>query len=180
MEWPEGHWTGCCLCLSAVAANSLIHYWSSYMSVGVDQYWILTERWNVNFQTFWKLTFHWLVKNTLQKRWWGWQWCDVTMWCDNGGHVMWQYVETMWCENMIQQCDVTSYCTVHTHDIQQHQFCEIFNHTNLLNTEMWNSKYKIWFFTNLYLTHNKYPWHYLVQCDSVAKSGASLKGHIIT
>ena len=62
MEWPEGHWTGCCLCLSAVAANSLIHYWSSYISVGVDQYWIFTERWNVNFQTFWKLTFHWSVK----------------------------------------------------------------------------------------------------------------------
>ena len=62
MEWPEGHWTGCCLCLSAVAANSLIHYWSSYLSVGVDQYWIFTERWNVNFQTFWKLTFHWSVK----------------------------------------------------------------------------------------------------------------------
>ena len=62
MEWPEGHWTGCCLCLSAVAANSLIHYWSSYMSVGVDQYWIFTERWNVNFQTFWQLTFHWSVK----------------------------------------------------------------------------------------------------------------------
>ena len=62
MEWPEGHWTGCCLCMSAVAANSLIHYWSPYLSVVVDQSWIFTKRWNVNFLPFWKLTFHWKVK----------------------------------------------------------------------------------------------------------------------
>ena len=42
---------------------SLIHDWHPYLSVRGFSIWIFfTNWWNVNFQTFWKLTFHWMVK----------------------------------------------------------------------------------------------------------------------
>ena len=58
---------------------SLIHDWHPYLSVRGFSIWIFfTNWWNVNFQTFWKLTFHWMVKkhplgnkvNKCQRQYW--------------------------------------------------------------------------------------------------------------